>query len=112
MKKEGTYRAMLTERTLIIASVAISLIGLGALLIILQSAELPANQLTVMMPYRTVVISINCFILVLTPLLAGWLGLLVLVTSTALGILPATVKVARVHAMGCLLLPVILFFLA
>jgi TctA family transporter len=37
--------------------------------------------------------------------------MLVLVTATGIGLLPATVKTARVHGMGCILLPVMLFFL-
>jgi putative membrane protein len=61
--------------------------------------------------YRALVLGIIAFIVVLTPILSSWTGLLILATSTALGLLPATVKVARVHAMGCLLLPVILYFL-
>jgi DNA/RNA endonuclease YhcR with UshA esterase domain len=47
MKEERTQHSMLTEKMLIIASVTISLVGLCALFIILQSAELPANQLSV-----------------------------------------------------------------
>jgi len=51
------------------------------------------------------------FLFALTPLLSSWTGLLVLVTATAVGVIPATVKTARVHAMGCILLPVMLRFL-
>lgn len=62
-------------------------------------------------PYRALITGIILFIVVLTPVLAGWLGLLVLVTSTAVGLVPAIVKTARVHAMACLLVPVITYFL-
>ncbi len=41
---------------------------------------------------------------------SGIIGLLILVTSTAIGIIPALIGVKRSNAMGCLLLPVILFF--
>lgn len=40
----------------------------------------------------------------------SWLGLLVLTTSTAVGLIPGLTGVARNHQMGCLILPVILFF--
>jgi putative membrane protein len=42
---------------------------------------------------------------------SGAIGLLILVTATAIGILPPLLQVKRSMAMGCLLLPVILFFL-
>ncbi len=41
---------------------------------------------------------------------SSWLGLLILIVSTALGIIPNIVNVKRSHSMGCLMLPVILFF--
>jgi putative membrane protein len=41
----------------------------------------------------------------------GFLGSLVLSTATAIGIIPGVVNVGRNHAMGCLLLPIILYFL-
>ncbi len=42
--------------------------------------------------------------------LSGPLGLLVLFISSMVGLIPALKKVARTHSMGCLLLPVLLFF--
>lgn len=42
---------------------------------------------------------------------SGFLGLLVLVTSTALGIVAIKSNVRKMHLMGCLMLPVILYFL-
>ncbi|MBI2136275.1 hypothetical protein HYU06_04330, partial [Candidatus Woesearchaeota archaeon] len=42
---------------------------------------------------------------------SGWKGLLIMIISAALGIIPVSVNVGRNHAMGCLLLPVTLFFL-
>ena len=61
--------------------------------------------------YRALVTGIILFIVILTPILRSWTGVLILIISTAVGLIPAIVKVARVHAMGCLLLPVILYFL-
>lgn len=61
--------------------------------------------------YRALVIGIILFIVVLTPALSSWTGLLILATATGLGLIPATVKTARIHAMGCLLVPVIIYFL-
>jgi len=60
--------------------------------------------------YKKVVISIILLIIVMTFVLSGWIGFIVLIVSTAVGIIPAITKVTRTHAMGCLLLPVILYF--
>ena len=61
--------------------------------------------------YKLVVWSVIGFIVVLAIILTKWIGIMVLFTSTALGFIPAITKVTRTHAMGCLLLPVVLFFL-
>jgi putative membrane protein len=50
------------------------------------------------------------FVTALVFYFTGWLGLLVLITSTAVGLIPGLTGVARNHQMGCLILPVILFF--
>lgn len=49
-----------------------------------------------------VIISIN---------LSGWLSLLVLITATALGLIAISKGVGRMHLMGCIMLPVILYFM-
>jgi len=62
-------------------------------------------------PYRGLCIGIVVFIVGLTFLFDGVFGLAVLMTSTAVGILPAIFSIKRSLAMGCLLLPVIVYFL-
>lgn len=61
--------------------------------------------------YRMLVVGVALFITALVLIFSGPVGLLILLTATAVGIVPAELGVARNHAMGCLLLPVILFFL-
>jgi len=61
--------------------------------------------------YRKLVISVISFIILLVFILTGPLGLLVLLISTSVGIIPAEMKITRTQAMGCLLLPVICYFL-
>src|SRR3989338_1966894 len=61
--------------------------------------------------YKYMCISVIIFVSLLVFVFSGWKGLLVMVISTALGIIPVSVNVGRNHAMGCLLLPVTLFFL-
>jgi putative membrane protein len=61
--------------------------------------------------YAKLVITIIMLIVVLTFVLTGWIGICVIIVSTLVGILPAKIKVARSHSMGCLLIPVILYFI-
>ena len=62
-------------------------------------------------PYKKLLMAVILFILVLTPILSGVEGVLIVVTSTAVGMLPAVKKVSRTHGMGCLLVPVMVYFL-
>jgi putative membrane protein len=68
------------------------------------------SRLITRIDYQKLVIGIICFVTMLVIILTGWIGLIVLITSTAAGLVPAITKVTRTHAMGCLLLPVILYF--
>lgn len=61
--------------------------------------------------YQKVCFSIIIFIIILAFFFSGWLGLLILTVSTAVGILPSILGVQKNNLMGCLLLPVILFFI-
>jgi len=61
--------------------------------------------------YKIIVSSIIGFIILLTIVFDTWFGLIILVTSTFLGILVSKVGIGKNHLMGCLILPVILYFL-
>jgi putative membrane protein len=61
--------------------------------------------------YGLVALCVTCFVTALVFYFCSWLGILVLIVSTAIGILPGILGVARNHQMGCLILPVILFFM-
>lgn len=68
------------------------------------------SKIITLINYKRLVIFIICFIVILTFFLTGALGFFILIVSTSLGIIPAIVKVTRTHSMGCLILPVILYF--
>ena len=61
--------------------------------------------------YNFLVIGVIALIVLLVFFFSSWVGILILITSTALGIIAPTLGVKRTHSMGCLLLPVILFFI-
>ncbi len=61
--------------------------------------------------YKKLVIAILCFIVLLTIIISSWIGILILITTTAIGMIPGIVKVTRTQAMGCLLLPTIVYYI-
>jgi putative membrane protein len=61
--------------------------------------------------YKILVISIIAFVTTLVLVLTSWTGLLVLITSTAIGLIPGIVKVQRTQSMACLIVPVIIYLL-
>ena len=61
--------------------------------------------------YRKICIGIIFFICMMTLYFNGLLGILILFTATMVGLLPAFFSVKRSLAMGCLILPVICYFL-
>ncbi|MBU0627942.1 MAG: tripartite tricarboxylate transporter permease [Nanoarchaeota archaeon] len=69
------------------------------------------SKFIVKVNYKLVSICVIGFIFMISVYFSGFLGVLILVTSTAVGIIPALTGVKRSNAMGCLLLPVIIYFL-
>lgn len=61
--------------------------------------------------YKWISLGIIGFITLLTFFLSGWTGLIVLIISTAVGVIPQLSGCCRSNAMGCLLLPVIVFYI-
>jgi putative membrane protein len=61
--------------------------------------------------YFEVVQYVILLITVLVFWFSGFMGLFILVTATFVGMLATELDIARSHAMGCLLLPVLLFFM-
>ena len=61
--------------------------------------------------YRKLCFGVIVFIAVVAFLLSGFLGLLILAVAASIGLVPNLTGIKRSHAMGCLLLPVILWFI-
>lgn len=61
--------------------------------------------------YNLLVIGIIAFVTMMVTVLTGFIGLIILITSTAIGLIPAIVKTTRTQAMGCLMVPVMIYFL-
>ena len=61
--------------------------------------------------YTYLIIGIISFITLLTIFFDGFIGLIILFTATAIGLLASSWKIGKNHLMGCLILPVIFYFL-
>ena len=56
-------------------------------------------------------ISIILLISLMVFYFSGFLGILILITATGIGLIPTLLNVGRHNSMGCLLVPVILYFI-
>jgi len=95
--------------TILVFLCATLIAGSTGVLLCLNISRIFAKLIT-RINYAVLVWGIIGFIMLLTIILTGPLGFLILLVSTAIGILPAKLKTTRTHGMGCLLLPVILYF--
>ena len=67
------------------------------------------SKLIVKVNYKALVLSIIGFIILMGIILNGPIGILVLITSTAIGLIAPLKNIGRNHAMGCLLVPVMIY---
>ncbi len=94
-------------RTLLFTAVITASIAVPLCLLLSRKAL----RILSILPYRNTCIAVLALITILVLFLTGWRGLIVLITATGIGLIPAIKKCGRAHAMGCLLLPVALYFL-
>jgi putative membrane protein len=84
--------------------------GAISVVLALQCAKI-FSSLIVKVNYKKLCYSVIAFVACLVFYFSGWIGLFILAVSTSLGMIAPLANVNRNHAMGCLLLPVIMFFL-
>jgi len=96
------------EMMLLFLGVAL-LVGGVATILALRLSKLFAS-LIVKVNYTYIVYSILGFILLLTLYFDAFMGVVILMTATALGLLATSWNIGKNHLMGCLILPVILYF--
>jgi len=98
----------LTNIFTILAVVIIS--GIVAFILAVNISKLTAKYIN-KIKYAKLSIIIITFLALLTLYFTGPLGLLVFTISASLGIFTILTKIRRMHLMGCLLVPTILFYL-
>jgi len=99
------------DLTTVLIFLATSIIvgGIAAILAIKISKVF--STYIVKVKYNLIIWSILVFITLLTIYFDGFLGLIILLTATFLGLVTSFWNVGKNHLMGCLILPVILYFI-
>jgi len=100
----------LSRNTLALYIIAALITGAIAVFLALHISKI-FSKFIVKVNYKVLVISILSFITILTFYFSGWLGILVLITSTSIGLLASTLGIGKNYLMGCLIIPVILYFI-
>lgn len=96
------------EEMLIFLGVSLVAGGLATIITIYFSKIFA--KLIVKVNYQKLVKGIIIFITILTFFFDGFIGLTILLTATAIGLVASSWGVGKNHLMGCLILPVILYF--
>jgi putative membrane protein len=97
------------QEMILFLAIALIVGGIASILAIKISKTF--SKFIVKINYAKIVFSIILFITLLTILFDGFVGLIILLTATSIGILASSWKVGKNHLMGCLILPVILYFI-
>ena len=95
----------------LILFIGCALVAAGIATILATKITKVFSKLITKVNYTLVCLSIILLITVLVTIISGFLGLLVLTVATFVGMLPSLKGVGKNHLMGCLLLPVIMYFL-
>jgi putative membrane protein len=69
------------------------------------------SELMAKLNYRLILISIIVFLTALTFATSGLVGIIILISASALGICASLLTVGKNNLMGCLILPVLIYFL-
>ncbi len=91
--------------------IAVSLVAAGVATLLTIKLSKVFAKLIVKVNYQKLIWSIIIFITFLTFVFDGPIGLTILITATALGLLGSVWRVGKNHLMGCLIVPVILYFI-
>lgn len=96
--------------SVIVFLIASLIVGAISFIISLKAGVLFSKMIT-KINYKALIIGIISFVTIMVFLFSSWIGLLVLITSTAIGLIPGITKIQRTHSMACLMLPVIVYLI-
>ncbi len=100
----------LSQTDLIVILTTIMISGFFAFILSINISKIFAKNIN-KINYSKLSIIVLTILIIASILFSGWLGLLILITSTSLGIVAILLDIKRTNLMGCLLVPTILFYL-
>ncbi len=100
----------ISSNDLILILIAIIFSGILAFFISIAIAKI-FSRIIYKINYSIISLAVLFILLIFTIIFSGFIGLIVFITSTFLGILCALLKIKRIHLMGCLIIPTIIFYL-
>ena len=65
-----------------------------------------------LIPLRSLVLAVTIFVTILVYFSTGWVGVGTLIIGTAIGLMPPRIGIRRSHAMGIILVPIMLYTFA
>lgn len=86
------------------------IVGAISFILSLKAGVLFSKMIT-KVNYKGLIIGIISFVTIMVFVFSSWTGLLILITSTAIGLIPGIVKIQRTHSMACLIVPVIFYLI-
>lgn len=98
-----------SSELLIFISAALTAGGIATMLGMFISKKV--SNIIGKIPYKKLILSIISLVTILVLIISGLNGLFVLIISSSIGIIAPLTGVKRSNAMGCIMLPVMLFFL-
>lgn len=102
-------KTLTLENLIVFVAVSLIVAGLASILTLFFAKKF--SQWITKINYKYLCLSIILLIIFIVFIFTGFLGLFVLLISTSIGLIPALKGFGRNHLMGCLLLPVILYFM-
>ncbi|MDH7517046.1 MAG: tripartite tricarboxylate transporter permease [Candidatus Thermoplasmatota archaeon] len=104
------WSSIMMPTNLIYLLMAIILSGVLSYFLTLKIGKIFAKHFA-NVPYALLIKITIAFVIILTYLFTGVIGILILLVATFIGLLPVQWDVRRSHCMGILLIPIILYFL-
>lgn len=100
----------ITSKELMIIILATIVVSIISIYITITLSKFFANKID-KLNYTTISKTIILSLIIAVLLISGWLGLLILLASTTLGLTCTYLNIRKGFLMGCLLIPTILFYL-
>ncbi len=94
--------------SILLAFIAIACSAAGIAAIAALFASQWYAKLVEHVDYSLISLAVLSFLFVMCYVLSGWLGILIFITATFIGLIAPLTNVSRGHAMGCLLIPTLL----